>query len=171
MASWHGQRVLEMLQSSPKEARFCRPQYCPKESEPSGSFSFPHRSSKAPFVDASYPFPGGFARVELVTHLGFRYPVSSEAPSSSQVQDTRFSSWEQGFESPWGHCASPLFRRVCRVRKCSDTFGDTSCQTEEQKPHLVIGGVFASSGVGDRFFSSRENPGLNQVVRMRRSRG
>ena len=25
------------------------------------------------------------------------------APSSSLVQDTRFSSWEQGFESPWGH--------------------------------------------------------------------
>ena len=81
----------------------CRSQYCPKESEPSGSFSFPHRSSKAPFVDASYPFPCGFERVELVTHLGFRYPVSSEAPSSSQVQDTRFSSLEQGFESPWGH--------------------------------------------------------------------
>ena len=29
--------------------------------------------------------------------------VLSTAPSSSQVQDTRFSSWEQGFESPWGH--------------------------------------------------------------------
>ena len=41
--------------------------------------------------------------VELVTHLLFRYPDSSEAPSSSQVQDTRFSSLEQGFESPWGH--------------------------------------------------------------------
>ena len=41
--------------------------------------------------------------VELVTHLWFRYPDSSEAPSSSQVQDTRFSSLEQGFESPWGH--------------------------------------------------------------------
>ena len=42
-------------------------------------------------------------RVELVTHLWFRYSDSSEAPSSSQVQDTRFSSLEQGFESPWGH--------------------------------------------------------------------
>ena len=41
--------------------------------------------------------------VELVTLLWFRYSVLSEAPSSSQVQDTRFSSLEQGFESPWGH--------------------------------------------------------------------
>ena len=41
--------------------------------------------------------------VELVTHLWFRYSFSSAAPSSSQVQDTRFSSLEQGFESPWGH--------------------------------------------------------------------
>ena len=34
-------------------------------------------------------------------------PLNCEptAPSSSQVQDTRFSSWEQGFESPWGHSA------------------------------------------------------------------
>ena len=68
-----------------------------------GQFFISTQVFKAPFVDASYPFPCGFERVELVTHLGFRYPVSSEAPSSSQVQDTRFSSLEQGFESPWGH--------------------------------------------------------------------
>ena len=35
--------------------------------------------------------------------------MPATAPSSSQVQDTRFSSWEQGFESPWGHTGRGSF--------------------------------------------------------------
>src|SRR5690606_7658444 len=34
-------------------------------------------------------------------------PVRHPAPSSSPVQDARFSSWKPGFESPWGHCSTP----------------------------------------------------------------
>ena len=62
--------------------------------------------------------------VELVTHLRFRYPDSSEAPSSSQVQDTRFSSLEQGFESPWGHVQrhAAISIAACVVLAGLDTF-------------------------------------------------
>ena len=62
--------------------------------------------------------------VELVTHLWFRYCFSSAAPSSSQVQDTRFSSLEQGFESPWGHVQhhAAIFIAACVVLVGMDAF-------------------------------------------------
>ena len=73
--------------------------------------------------------------VELVTHLWFRYSFSSEAPSSSQVQDTRFSSLEQGFESPWGHVQR---HAAMSIAACVVLFGmDALCE---------VAGIYSSEG-------------------------
>ena len=73
-------------------------------------------------------------------------PVASAtawlAPSSSQVQDTRFSSWEQGFESPWGHYVNPCKNRAYECGKPPGTLADAMCQSGPEIASQQWGAIF-----------------------------
>ena len=92
-----------MLQSASKERLHLLASELPEGVGAFGRFLFLDAQLPVLWTRAIFVTLGWMPCVELVTHLWFRYPFPSEAPSSSQVQDTRFSSLEQGFESPWGH--------------------------------------------------------------------